>query len=64
MKGSRSLNRLQVDEALQKRDTDLEAFVRGGRDMAKTYEEIYADLCRITGVPFALRTFYRWIGTS
>lgn len=61
MKGSRSLNRLQVDETLAKKGTDLEAFVAGGRAQAKTYEQIYADLQATTNVPFSIRTFYRWI---
>lgn len=60
MNGSRSLNRTLVDKALTERGTDLETFIEAGRTQGKTLEEIWMDLRQLSGVPFAVRTFYRW----
>jgi hypothetical protein len=56
-----SLNRLQVDEALEARETDLATFVETGKRQGKNIEEIAADLQSLTGVPFTSRTLYRWV---
>jgi IS30 family transposase len=61
MNSSRSLHRVQVDEALTKRDTTLEDFVSAGRTQGKNMEEIWMDLRQTTRVPFSVRTLYRWI---
>lgn len=60
MKTSRSLHRTQVDEALAKRETDLASFIKAGADQGKSMEEIWMDLRHVTGVPFSVRTLYRW----
>lgn len=56
-----SLNRLQVDEALADRGTDLATFVESGRRQGKNVREIAEDLQDTTGVPLTYRTLYRWI---
>lgn len=56
-----SLNRLQVDEALDARGTDLATFVESGRKQGKSIREIAQDLQDTTGVPLTYRTLYRWI---
>lgn len=56
-----SLNRQQVDEALQRRDTNLAKFVDAGREQGKSIREIAADLENVTGVPLTSRTLYRWV---
>lgn len=56
-----SATRKLVDEALDRRDTDLETFVSAGRTQGKSIEEIWLDLRNVTGVPFAVRTLYYWI---
>lgn len=61
MNDSRSLQRVLVDEALTKRDTNLAAFVKAGRVQGKSIEEIWIDLRQITGVSFTSRTLYRWL---
>lgn len=63
MNASRSYQRVLVDEALTKRDTDLAAFVEAGRTQGKSIEEIWIDLRQITGVSFTSRTLYRWLDT-
>ena len=60
MNSSRSLNRLQVEESLAKRDTNLGSFIEAGQKQGKSMEEIWMDLRHITGVPFSVRTLYRW----
>jgi hypothetical protein len=55
-----SLNRTQVEDALAKRDTDLLSFVEAGQRQGKSMEEIWMDLRHISGVPFSVRTLYRW----
>lgn len=55
-----SLNRMQVEAALAKRDTDLPSFIDAGQQQGKSMEEIWMDLRHISGVPFAVRTLYRW----
>lgn len=55
-----SLNRLQVDDALAKRNTDLGSFIKAGQSQGKSMEEIWFDLRAETGVPFSMRTLYRW----
>lgn len=56
-----SLNRVQVEEALNQRGTSLAAFVEAGQQQGKSFEEIWLDLRNTTGVPFSVRTLYRWI---
>lgn len=56
-----SLNRRQVDEALAERGLDLDGFVETGRLEGKSNEELAIELREITGVPFSVRTFYRWL---
>jgi hypothetical protein len=56
-----SLNRLQVDEALADRGTNLATFVEAGRSQGKSIREIAADLENVTGVPLTSRTLYRWV---
>ena len=56
-----SLNRLQVDEALEERGTDLATFIESGRKQGKSVREIAQDLRQMTGVPLSVRTLYRWI---
>ena len=58
---SQSLNRILVDDALQRRGTSFDKFVAAGRDQGKTYDEIATEISTVTGVPFAVRTFYRWL---
>jgi hypothetical protein len=53
-----SLNRTLVDEALAVLNTDLAAFIEARQH--KTLDEIWMDLRQATGVPFSVRTFYRW----
>lgn len=56
-----SLNRFQVDEALDQRGTDLETFVAAGRAQGKSIREIAEDLRDVTGTPLSYRTLYRWL---
>lgn len=56
-----SLNRQQVEAALESRGTNLPTFVEAGRNQGKTIEEVWMDLRTLTGVPFSVRTFYRWV---
>ena len=60
MNSSRSLHRIQVDEALHRRDTTLADFIEAGQKQGKSMEEIWMDLRHISGVPFSVRTLYRW----
>lgn len=55
-----SLNRQQVEQALESRGTDLATFIDAGRRQGKTMHEIANDLHAVTGVPFTSRTLYRW----
>lgn len=62
MNRSSSLNRTLVTDALDKRDTTLADFVEAGQRQGKSMEEIWMDLRQLTGVPFSVRTLYRWVG--
>ena len=55
-----SLNQSQVEEALARRETTLSAFIEAGQRQGKSMEEIWMDLRHISGVPFSVRTLYRW----
>lgn len=61
MNPSASLNRVLVDKALAKRDTDLLTFVEAGKTQGKSIEEVWMDLRQVSGVPFSVRTLYRWL---
>jgi len=61
MNPSPSLHRILVDEALARLDTDLLAFVDNGRAEGKSVEEVWMDLRQVSGVPFSVRTLYRWL---
>lgn len=63
MKTSLSSHRLQVDQALARRGTDLPSFIKAGQQQGKSMEEIWMDLRHTTGVSFAVRTLYRWADT-
>ncbi len=56
-----SLNREMVEQALNRRGTTLPSFIEAGRGQGKHLNEIAADLQNVTGVPFSVRTFYRWV---
>lgn len=56
-----SLNRQQVDEALETLGTDLATFIHGGQQQGKSIEQLAHDLQQVTGVPFTVRTLYRWV---
>jgi len=56
-----SLNRLQVEEALDRRGTDLSTFIEAGKKQGKSVNEIAGDLQSVTGVPLTSRTLYRWM---
>lgn len=55
-----SLNRQQVESALEERNTTLPAFIEERREQGKSYEEIAFDLRITTGVPFSNMSLYRW----
>jgi IS30 family transposase len=61
MNSSRSLNRRQVEQELAARKTDLTTFIKYGLAQGKSMEEIWMDLRQTTGVPFSVRTLYRWV---
>lgn len=63
VKTSLSSHRLQVDQALARRGTDLPSFIKAGQQQGKSMEEIWMDLRHTTGVSFAVRTLYRWADT-
>ncbi len=56
-----SATRKLVDQALQRRDTNLQTFISAARDQGKSMEEIWLDLRGISGIPFSVRTLYRWV---
>lgn len=58
-----SLNRQQVEAELHRRNTDLKAFINAGLGQGKSMEEIWMDLRTLTGVPFSVRSLYRWADT-
>lgn len=60
MQTSRSATRKLVDQALERRDTDLPTFIQAGRRQGKTVEEMWIDLRNIAGIPISVRTLYRW----
>lgn len=60
VQSSQSAHRLQVDQALAERNTDLAAFIEAGKAQGKTFDEIFMDLRHTTGVRFSMRTLYRW----
>lgn len=62
VQSSLSAHRLQVDQALARRGTDLPSFIKAGQQQGKSMEEIWMDLRHMTGVSFAVRTLYRWVG--
>jgi len=56
----RSAVRRLVDERLQSRGTNLGAFLEQSKASGRTLEEAWIDLRKTTGIPFAVRTLYRW----
>ena len=61
MNNSQSVPRFLVDQALARKGTTLPDFIDGGRKQGKTIEQIHPDLVDATGVPFTVRTLYRWV---
>lgn len=57
----RSLHRRLVEDALAERGTTLEHYIDAGKERGKSVADIHHDLQTITGVPFNLRTLYRWL---
>lgn len=55
-----SLNRLYVEAELEKRGTTLADYLHRGQGQGKSIETLTYELRTLTGIPFSVRTLYRW----
>jgi hypothetical protein len=60
VKSSHSLNRRYVEAELSKRGSTLADFLAEGQAAGRSLEDLWVDLRNLTGVPFSVRTLYRW----
>jgi hypothetical protein len=55
-----SLNRRLIERELERRNTTLADFIGSGQTSGRSMEDIWLDLRNLTGIPFSVRTLYRW----